>query len=154
LIEAIVSDKNIRAGLYPPKGGNPSTINGGGKKKVEFHFQVAKKVFENHQVYGVHFAAALKNARSPTSAWADKIKNRLSRLVVVLGVNDWNGTHLVQGWRRSRGDTLRKWVRQGKGLNVRQILIWQRIMSSQTSGVSDMASKELHVKDSLCLSSN
>jgi hypothetical protein len=54
-----------------------STVKGGGKKKTEHQYALAKEVFSEHPVYGEAFKAA-KEPKMKT-AWANKIKNRLQK---------------------------------------------------------------------------
>ena len=56
-------------------GGNASTIEGGGKKKTEFHFQLMKTLFENHAKYGDVFTQVLTGTTKEQATWGDKIKN-------------------------------------------------------------------------------
>ena len=84
LVTAILESADIRRGLFPGPGANASTSNGGGKKKTEFHFDLAAAIFKDHEEYGEDFARVeeagtkSKVRSSLRKAWAGKIKNKLS----------------------------------------------------------------------------
>ncbi|KAM5539999.1 hypothetical protein V8D89_006331 [Ganoderma adspersum] len=79
LITRINENAKIKRGLYPPPGPNPSTANGGGKPKSDFHAELARALFENHAKYGTQFEQA-KSDPAKLSKWAGKIKNRMNTL--------------------------------------------------------------------------
>ncbi|KAL1659438.1 hypothetical protein GGF50DRAFT_119874 [Schizophyllum commune] len=93
LLAFITDDEdNIRTILFPPKGKTASTQRGGGKKKVEFHYKAAEKLFKEHPKYKDDFAKAMAwkprtkrggdyGKGSLKAAWARKIKNRLKSLI-------------------------------------------------------------------------
>ncbi len=74
LITCINENVMIKRGLYPPPGPNPSTANGGGKPKSDFHAALAYALFKDHEKYGAQFAEA-KGDPAKLSKWAGKIKN-------------------------------------------------------------------------------
>jgi hypothetical protein len=82
LISAITDDEIIRQGLFPGHGSNVSTSRGGGKKKIDHQYELAKHLFWDHEKYG----EAFQLARDPKSKnwWAMKIKNRLSTYVMMM----------------------------------------------------------------------
>ncbi|KAH9923417.1 uncharacterized protein BXZ73DRAFT_79483 [Epithele typhae] len=56
LLDSIEQDEDMMRGLFPGSGGNTSTQRGGGKKKIEYHWALAKILFENHSVQGPKLA--------------------------------------------------------------------------------------------------
>lgn len=79
LLSQIGDDPTIREGLFPGCGSTPSTADGGGKKKTEFHAMLADLLFHDHLVYGAAYASAV--TAKEKAVWATKIKNRLKRYI-------------------------------------------------------------------------
>lgn len=77
LIAAITDDDTVKQGLFPGRGGNASTARGGGKKKIDHQYEVAKALFSEHEKYGDAFKLAQDTKQK--NLWATKIKNRLGR---------------------------------------------------------------------------
>jgi hypothetical protein len=73
LLTALTDDPVIKQGLFPGQGGNASTVQGGGKKKIDHQYQLATAIFENHMKYSSQF----KLATEPKQR-TNKIKNRLN----------------------------------------------------------------------------
>ncbi|KAJ7722964.1 hypothetical protein B0H16DRAFT_1895976 [Mycena metata] len=76
LITAIEGADETRASLFPPVGANKIS---GGRKKSEYQFDLAKKLFAEHPKYKDAFAtiATAKDKKF----WYSKIKNRLDALI-------------------------------------------------------------------------
>ncbi|TFY54302.1 hypothetical protein EVG20_g9762 [Dentipellis fragilis] len=66
--------------FFPGKGGNASSAHGGGKTKLDWQWEVAKQVFSKHEKYQAVFELAV-GMPAAQKAWAQKIKNRINRLV-------------------------------------------------------------------------
>jgi hypothetical protein len=77
LITAITDNDTIKQGLFPGRGGNVSTAKGGGKKKIDHQYKLAKALFSDHEKYRDAFSLA-KDAKEKNQ-WAMRIKNRLGR---------------------------------------------------------------------------
>jgi hypothetical protein len=58
LLSALTDDPVIKQGLFPGQGGNVSTAQGGGKKKIDHQYQLAKAIFGDHKKYGQLFRLA------------------------------------------------------------------------------------------------
>ncbi|KAI0687191.1 hypothetical protein BC835DRAFT_1522848 [Cytidiella melzeri] len=79
LISSILDNTEIKSCLYSSVGGNVSTSCGGGKTKSEHHWQLAILVFGDHPDYEKLITSAKADPKQ-RSAWATKVKNRLSSL--------------------------------------------------------------------------
>ncbi|KAH9903892.1 uncharacterized protein BXZ73DRAFT_111354 [Epithele typhae] len=80
LITSVIENKEIKNGLYPEPGPNPSMKNGGGKRKTEFHAKLATIVFADDLEYGAAFNAEVKADPKNIVKWGLKVKNRLKGL--------------------------------------------------------------------------
>ncbi|KAF8161029.1 hypothetical protein B0H34DRAFT_673077 [Crassisporium funariophilum] len=79
----------IKQGLYPPPGGNASTVKGGGQRKTAWQWRLAVILFKDHPDYGAAFNLALNPPAKQTvskaqAPWADKIKNRLKKMSTIV----------------------------------------------------------------------
>jgi hypothetical protein len=81
LITAITNDSRIKQGLFPGRGGNVSTAKGGGKKKIDHQYELAKALFSKHERYGDAFK--LPHDSKQKILWATKIKNRIGTWVSI-----------------------------------------------------------------------
>ncbi|KAL6301144.1 hypothetical protein BKA93DRAFT_752137 [Sparassis latifolia] len=80
LLTAIYEDAVIKRGLFPGPGQNASTTKGGGKKKTDHQYALAKALFSEHPLYSAAFLAA--KAPKEMLSWGNKIKNRLRTLTL------------------------------------------------------------------------
>jgi hypothetical protein len=78
---AITDNDSIKQGLFPACGANVSTAKGGGKKKIDHQYDLAKALFAlaDHEKYHEAFAAAQDSKQK--NVWAMKVKNCLGRSV-------------------------------------------------------------------------
>ena len=81
LVNSIVDDKSIKEGLFPSPGGNQSVSKGGSRSKADYHWALARHIFEDDEEYGPFFNRATSSADK--KAWGRKIKNRLQRCVIL-----------------------------------------------------------------------
>ena len=70
-------------GLFPSPGGNQLVSKGGSRSKTDYHWALARHIFEDDEEYGLFFNRATSSAEK--KAWGRKIKNRLQRCVYKLG---------------------------------------------------------------------
>ncbi len=77
LISMLEDNPVIKQGLFPLPGGNTSVSQGGSKPKIEYQYELARALFEDHEIYKDVFAQVKTSAEK--GAWALKIKNRLKR---------------------------------------------------------------------------
>ncbi|KAF8219769.1 hypothetical protein L208DRAFT_1546306, partial [Tricholoma matsutake] len=78
LIGVIEEDEEIKQGLFPLPGANKSLAKGGSKPKMEYQWELARKIFEEHEKYKDVFALA--KTSSEKGVWGHKIKNQLKRM--------------------------------------------------------------------------
>jgi hypothetical protein len=82
----IEDDPKVCHVLYPGKGGNPSTVNGGGMKKIHVFYMLAEKLFKDHKDYkDLPAVKAAFDQRHPDhknwkKTFSIKIKNRIDKL--------------------------------------------------------------------------
>lgn len=92
MVNIIRDREDLTRGLYPGKGENPSTAQGGGKPKTDFYCAVAKEFFTGHDTYGAAYRAdrdkvaattgkKRKEAVKELKKWGLKVKNRLRECV-------------------------------------------------------------------------
>ncbi|KAJ8508237.1 hypothetical protein ONZ45_g9461 [Pleurotus djamor] len=84
LLNAIESNPKIRQGLFPAPGANKSHSEGGGKRKTEWHWELADTIFADHPNYKEQWTKVLTGRPALQRAWALKIKNRLSSVVKIV----------------------------------------------------------------------
>jgi hypothetical protein len=75
LLTAISNNNTIKQGLFPGPGRNVSMVKGGGKKKIDHQFDLAKALFGEHEKYGEAFK--LTQDSKQKLLWATKVKNHL-----------------------------------------------------------------------------
>jgi len=84
-ISAITNDgPMIKQALFPSPGSNVSGSKGGGKPKMDFHWQLCQILFTDHKTYGpaLHKAegcTVVKKWAALKRTWGIKIKNRLKK---------------------------------------------------------------------------
>jgi hypothetical protein len=86
LVTAILEDAKIKQKLYPPPGANVSYQDGGGNKKTEAHWAIAKELFTEHKDHKDRFAEVLKlekgdpkKAKRLKTVWCNAIKARIRK---------------------------------------------------------------------------
>jgi len=84
LISVITNDSMIKQALFPSPGLNVSGSKGGGKPKMDFHWQLCQILFTDHETYGqaLHKAeecTVVKKCVALKRTWGIKIKNRLKK---------------------------------------------------------------------------
>ncbi|KAF8191114.1 hypothetical protein K438DRAFT_1591553, partial [Mycena galopus ATCC 62051] len=80
LIAYIFQDALIKQALFPSPGPNASTKKGGGKKKVDAHWELAKLLLEENPACEPAITVAAVDPKTRL-IWANKIKNRLASYV-------------------------------------------------------------------------
>ncbi|KAF6764506.1 hypothetical protein DFP72DRAFT_1059482 [Ephemerocybe angulata] len=110
ILNAFTTDTKIKQGLYPPPGANPSGSKGGGKKKADWYWEIAKLVFTNHAVYGDAFAPALSITPLTVRAkvqkiWGTKIKNRLAKMTTITNTHKKTMGQTGQGLQAAKDIT-------------------------------------------------
>lgn len=76
IITYISEHESVRKGLYS-SGKKQSTANGGGKRKQEFHWEIAAAVLGDHEALKESIKDAVEGNLAKQKWWAGKIKNRL-----------------------------------------------------------------------------
>ncbi|THU86875.1 hypothetical protein K435DRAFT_804763 [Dendrothele bispora CBS 962.96] len=85
MVSAITDDSVIKQGLFPSPGTvvydkHGNQIKSNSKPKSEYHWLLAKAIFENHSKYGDSFKAASHTA-GEQAWWKNKIKNKLDDMI-------------------------------------------------------------------------
>jgi hypothetical protein len=84
LISAITNDLMIKQALFPSPGSNVSGSKGGGKPKMDFHWQLTQILFTDHETYrpALHKAEECTIVKKHVAwkiTWGIKIKNHLKK---------------------------------------------------------------------------
>ncbi|KAJ7743526.1 hypothetical protein B0H14DRAFT_2406971, partial [Mycena olivaceomarginata] len=80
LIAYIFQDALIKQALFPSPGPNASTKKGGGKKKVDAHWDLAKLLLDENPTYEPAITAAAADPKTRLT-WANKIKTGWPRIM-------------------------------------------------------------------------
>jgi len=84
LISVITNNLMIKQALFPSPGSNVSGSKGGGKPKMDFHWQLCQILFTDHETYRLALCKAeectiVKKRAAWKRTWGIKIKNCLKK---------------------------------------------------------------------------